>query len=225
MSQTYESGKRTLTIIDEQRSNRSISTEIYYPAVTAGNNTAIAPGLEKFPVVVFGHGFLIGTGSYKWLGDALARKGFIAAFPNTEGSIAPNHAAFGKDLSVVVSKLIALDVDAASPFFGRVLNKGAVGGHSMGGGASFLAAASGNTDIRLLFNFAAAETNPSATNAGLLVNMPSLIFSGSRDCIVPPQTQLGMFNNIPSANCKAYVNITDALHCHFADNNSTCSAG
>ena len=225
VSQTYEVGRRSLTILDEQRNNRSIATDIYYPAATAGNNTAMAAGFEKFPVVVFGHGFLIGTGSYKWLGDALARNGYIAAFPSTEGSITPNHSAFGKDLSVVVSKLISSDAEAASPFFGRVLNKGAVGGHSMGGGASFLAAASGNVNINLLFNFAAAETNPSATNAGAAVNMPSLIFSGSRDCIVPPQTQLGMFNKIPSTNCKAYVNITDALHCHFADNNFTCSAG
>lgn len=225
MSQSYEIGRQSLTIVDEQRSNRSISTEIYYPATTSGNNTAIAPGTEKFPVIVFGHGFLIGTGSYKWLGDALARQGFIAAFPNTEGTITPNHNAFGKDLSVVVSKLIASNVDPASPFFGRVLNKGAVGGHSMGGGASFLAAASGNADIQLLFNFAAAETNPSSITAGLSVNMPSLIISGSRDCIAAPQSQLAMFNNIPATNCKAYVNITDALHCHFADNNFVCAAG
>ncbi|MFS8083097.1 MAG: T9SS type A sorting domain-containing protein [Ginsengibacter sp.] len=224
-AQAYQVGKRTQNILDDQRNNRSISTDIYYPATSAGNNSPIALGSEKFPVIVFGHGFLIGTGSYQWLGDSLASNGYIVAFPNTEGSISPDHGAFGKDLSVVCSKIILFNDDATSPFFGRVLNRGAIGGHSMGGGASFLAAASGNINIKALFNFSAAETNPSAIGAATSVNVPSLIFSGSRDCIVPAATQLQMFNNIPAGICKAYVNITDALHCQFADNNFTCSAG
>ncbi len=224
-SQNYQVGKRTLTIVDQQRNNRSISTDIYYPAASRGNNTALPAGQAKFPVVVFGHGFLIGTGSYEWLGDSLARNGYIVAFPSTEGSITPDHAAFGKDLSIVCSKIIQFNEDGTSPFLGRVFNKGAIGGHSMGGGASFLAAASGNPSIKALFNFSAAETNPSATTAAASVNVATLIFSGSRDCIVPPQTQLGMFNNIPAGICKAYVNITDALHCQFANNNFTCATG
>ena len=225
MAQPYKIGRQTINIVDEQRGNRSIPTEIYYPAATTGSNSAIVPGTEKFPVIVFGHGLMIGTGSYNWLGDALANNGFIAAFPNTEASTSVDIDAFGKDISFVVSKLIAFDVDPASPFFGRVLNKGAVGGHDIGGGASFLAATSGNAGIQLLFNFAATETNPSATTAALSVNIPSLIFSGSRDCINLPQTQLNMFNNIPAPICKAYFNITDALHCHFADENFVCSFG
>ncbi|MEO9004348.1 MAG: alpha/beta hydrolase, partial [Ginsengibacter sp.] len=191
----------------------------------SGDNAPIANGSEKFPVVVFGHGFLIGSGSYKWLADSLARNGFIVAFPNTEGSVSPNHDAFGKDLSIVCSKIIELNDDASSLFFGRLLRKAAVGGHSMGGGASFLAAASDNPDIYALFNFSAAETSPSAIDAAASVNVPSLVLSGSRDCIVPADTQLKMFNNIPATNCKVYVNVTDALHCQFADNNFTCSAG
>ena len=224
-SQNYPVGKRTITIVDQQRNNRAISTDIYYPASSAGNNKPIANGNERFPVVVFGHGFLIGTGSYQWLADSLARNGYIVAFPNTEGSISPDHLAFGKDLSVVCSQIIKFDEDMSSIFFGRVLNKGAVGGHSMGGGSSFIAASLGNSDIKTLFNFAAAETNPSAITAASSVNVPSLIFSGSRDCIVPAQTQQQMFSNISSKNCKAYINITDALHCQFADNNFTCATG
>lgn len=225
IAQPYAVGRRTITFTDEQRNNRSISTELYYPASTNGNNVPVAGGTEKFPVVVFGHGFLIPTSAYTWLGDSLARQGFIVAMPNTEGSFLPSHGNFGSDLSVVATKLVLADNDPASPFYQRVMNKAAVGGHSMGGGASFLAAGSGNTNIRALFNFAAAETNPSATTAALSVNMPSIIFSGSRDCIVPPATQLSMYNNIPSSNCKVYINITDGLHCHFANNNFTCATG
>lgn len=225
VAQPFSVGRRTITFTDEQRSNRQISTELYYPASTNGSNVPVLPGTDKYPVVVFGHGFVIPTSAYVWLGDSLARQGFIVAMPNTEGSFLPSHGNFGRDLSVVASKLILADNDPASPFFQRVLNKAAVGGHSMGGGASFLAAGSGNADIRALFNFAAAETNPSATNAALSVNVPTILFSGSRDCIVPPATQLAMYNNIPPSTCKVYINITDGLHCHFSNNNFTCATG
>lgn len=42
VSQPYQVGKRTLSIIDGQRNNRYISTDIYYPANTTGSNVAIA---------------------------------------------------------------------------------------------------------------------------------------------------------------------------------------
>lgn len=225
IAQPFAVGRRTVTFTDEQRNNRQISTELYYPATSNGNNVPVVGGTDKFPVVVFGHGFVIPTSAYVWLGDSLARQGFIVAMPNTEGSFLPSHGNFGRDLSVVATKLILADSDPASPFFQRVLNKAAVGGHSMGGGASFLAAGSGNPNIRALFNFAAAETNPSATTAANSVNVPSIIFSGSRDCIVPPATQLAMYNNIPVTQCKVYINMTDGLHCHFSNNNFTCATG
>lgn len=53
----YQIGHTTITYIDASRSNRSIATEIYYPALTAGNNTTAAAG--QFPVIVFGHGFVM----------------------------------------------------------------------------------------------------------------------------------------------------------------------
>ena len=93
----------------------------------------------------------------------------------------------------------------------------------MGGGSSVLAASNNNT-INALFNFAAAETTPSAVSAAISVNMPALIFSGSADCIVNPSVQQSIYSNIPYT-CKAYVNITDALHCQFANNNGTCAFG
>lgn len=222
-TQPYPTGRRSLTFTDPARGNRTIPTELFYPAAAAGNNTAIAPGTEKFSLVVFGHGFLIPAGSYSWLGDSLSRQGYIVAFPATEGTISPNHTAFGEDIAFLCRHLPTLHDSSGSFLQSRISNRVAAGGHSMGGGASFLAAA-GNTGIQALFNFAAAETNPSAKAAAITSNMPSLIFSGSRDCIVPDSNQLRMYLNIPYP-CKTYVRITDALHCHFANNNSTCASG
>lgn len=93
----------------------------------------------------------------------------------------------------------------------------------MGGGCSLLAMTY-NNQINAVFNFAAAETNPSAKAAALTTQKPSLLFSGSQDCIVPPTEQQAMYNNIPYP-CKSFVNITGGLHCHFGNNDATCAFG
>lgn len=223
-AQNYQTGKRTSNFTDPARANRQVSTDLYYPADVAGNNVPIAAGTVQFPVVVFGHGFVIGTSSYERLADSLTKYGYIAAFPSTEGGILPSHDNFGKDISFLSTAIIAAGNNASSFLYQRVIPKAAVGGHSMGGGCSFLAAATGNPAIQAIFNFAAAETNPSSTSAASSVNKPALIFSGSNDCIVPASTQLAMYNNV-TAVCKTYINVTNATHCQFADNNFTCSLG
>jgi hypothetical protein len=58
-------------------------------------------------------------------------------------------------------------------------------GHSMGGGASVLAAAA-DPRVRTLANLAAAETNPSAIGASASLAIPLCLISGSQDTIVPP---------------------------------------
>jgi hypothetical protein len=112
LAQPYASGKRTLSFTDASRANRVVGFDLYYPAQTAGDNVPVAPGTAIFPVVVFGHGFLIPSSAYAWLGDSLARNGFIAAFPTTEGSFSPSHASFGTDLRFIASALLAAGNDA-----------------------------------------------------------------------------------------------------------------
>jgi dienelactone hydrolase len=223
-AQSYLTGKRSVIFIDFGRNNRVVTTDLFYPANIAGNNVALASGSEKFPVIVFGHGFLIGTASYNWLADSLVKYGYIVAMPSTESGISPNHGNFGEDLAFLCQRITSLNDSASSFLFQRLIKKAAVGGHSMGGGASFLSAAGLRPSIYALFNFAAAETNPSATQAALQNQKPALVFSGSSDCIVLPSVQEAMYNNIPLA-CKTYINITSGLHCQFANNNSTCSLG
>ena len=222
-AQTYSTGKQTLTFTDNSRSAREIPTEIYYPANTAGNNVPIATGTTKFPVVVFAHGFLISTSSYKWLADSLVKTGYIVAFPTTESGIIPSHLDFGLDLNFLSSRITSLNDSSSSFLYQRVVKKVAIGGHSMGGGATFLAAALQNSVIKAVFNFAAAETTPPATAAAYLDFKPTLMFSGSGDCVAPDSVQNVMYNNIFIA-CKTYVDITGALHCQFANNNFICQA-
>ena len=223
MAQPFQTGRRTITFIDTSRSNRNIATELFYPANTAGNNVPIAAGTQKFPVVVFGHGFVIPYNSYNWLADSLVKNGFIVAMPTTEGTFSPVHEDFGRDIAFLCRQIISLNDSVSSFLSGRVKNRSAVAGHSMGGGASFLST-NYNSSINAIFNFAAAETNPSAKAAALQTQIPALIFAGSSDCIVPDSNQQRMYSNVLYP-CKTFVNITDALHCHFADNNGTCATG
>ncbi|MEO8770063.1 MAG: T9SS type A sorting domain-containing protein [Ferruginibacter sp.] len=223
-AQTYSTGKQTLTFTDNSRSDRQIPVELYYPANTAGNNVAIASGTAKFPVIVFGHGFLISTSSYKWLADSLVKTGYIVAFPTTEETILPSHLDFALDLNFLSSRITSLNDSSSSFLYQRVVKKVAIGGHSMGGGATFLAAALQNSVVKAIFNFAAAETIPSATAAAVLDFKPTLMFSGSSDCVAPDSIQNAMYNNIFIA-CKTYIDITGALHCQYANNNLICQAG
>lgn len=222
-AQVYPVGRRSVNWVDPARGNRTVGVELAYPGISSGQNVALADDSLKFPVVVFGHGFLMPASAYQWLADSLATRGFLVAFPTTEGGISPSHAQFGQDLLFVARRIIQLNDSASSFLLGRVHPRFALAGHSMGGGASFLAAASGSS-ASALFNFAAAETNPSAKAAAAQTQVPSLIFSGSGDCIVRDTNQLRMYNLVPYP-CKTYVNLTQVLHCQFGNNDPTCVIG
>ena len=217
-------GSRNITFTDPSRGGRQIPCEVYYPAVTAGNNTAVAAG--SFPLLSFGHGFAMGVNAYYNLRDAFVPEGYILVLPTTEGGLlpAPSHGEFGLDLAFVIAEMQGEGADPASPFFGHVASTAAVMGHSMGGGASFLAAA-GSPLVTTVVNYAPAETNPSAIAAAGNVQVPVLVLAGSQDCVTPPASnQVPMYNAVPSG-CKAYVELTGGGHCNFANSNFNCSFG
>ena len=234
-AQIFPVGHTTITFNDPSRTGgfgsgggpgRQIQTEIYYPAVSAGNNTAVAIG--EFPVIVFGHGFAMAWDAYQNIWNDFASKGYIIAFPRTEGSLipAPSHNNFGLDLAIVEVKLQALDNNASSLFYQKVVPKSAIMGHSMGGGATFIAAAN-NTSPTLLavVGLAPAETNPSAITAALNVTVDALILSGSSDGVTPPATNhQPIYNNLAST-CKTFLSITNGSHCYFANSNFNCDFG
>lgn len=223
-AQQYAIGNQTITFTDASRSGRQIPTNVFYPADHSGANVAIAAGSDSFPVVVFGHGFVIPSSAYNWLADSLVPKGYIVAFPTTGEELFPSHTDFANDLFFLCNYIPSLNDSTSSFLYHRIIKKSAVAGHSMGGGCSFLAAAQSSNTLKAIFNFAAAETNPSAITAALSVTRPALIFSGSSDCIAPASSQQQMYANV-NDTCKAYVNITGAVHCQFAGNNATCVLG
>ena len=229
----YQIGHTTITFNDPLRTGgfgsgggagRQIQTEIYYPANTSGDNVSLASG--RFPVITFGHGFAMAWSAYATIWQHYAARGYILAFPRTEGGLipGPSHGDFGTDLKQVSDKMLALDANSSSLFNGKILQKAAIIGHSMGGGASFLAAAN-NSNIETVIGLAPAETNPSAIAAASNVSVPALIFSGSADGVTPPaEHHIPIYNGLTSS-CKSFVSISGGAHCYYANTDFNCDFG
>lgn len=223
IAQTNAIGHVQLTYTDPARSNRPIQTEIYYPSAIAGESVPMAAG--TFPVIVFGHGFVMTWSAYQNIWEAFVPQGYVVAFPTTESGFSPVHAEFGEDLSFLVG---AIQQDGAtntsSLFYSHIGATSALMGHSMGGGSAFLGA-DGNTNITTLVTFAAANTNPSSIGAAQNITIPSLVIAGQNDCVAPPaQHQVPMYDSLASP-CKSYVEILGGGHCYFAESNFNCSFG
>lgn len=228
----YNVGHTTITFQDPSRGNRNIQTEIYYPTSgTAGNNVPIAN--DTFPVIVFGHGFVMAWSAYQNIWDALVPKGYIMAFPRTEGNaFNTNHQRFGWDLQYLVGAMQAQGANSSSVLYQGVATSTAIMGHSMGGGAGFLAADSlcqnGSPLLRALVGLAPAESTSngvSSINSARSVTIPSLILSGSQDGVTPPNAHhIPMYDSLAST-CKTFVSITGGAHCYFANSNFNCDFG
>lgn len=244
-AQTYPIGHMSINFTDATRATggytisggvmmpgtgRTVGTEVYYPAVSAGTNLAVASG--TFPIVVIGHGFVMTYDNYDNIYNALAAKGYIVALPRTEGSTSPVHSDFGQDLRFLTSQLLALNTtstpSAVAIFNGKVGTTTAIGGHSMGGGCSFLAAAN-NTTLTCLFNLAAANSNTAAVSSiqsASMVTVPTLVIGGQRDCVADTAANQNlMYTNTASA-IKFKVILKDLTHCDFGNGtSSTCTFG
>lgn len=223
--QPYQVGHITKTFTDAGRSNRSVPVEIYYPADVAGDNKPFAAAYAgKAPVISFGHGFVMNQDAYANIRDAVVANGYIIAFPTTEGSFSPSHSEFGKDLAFVLREVTALGSETTSLLYGKTDTNNCVMGHSMGGGAAFLARSYDPT-IKAMVTFAAAETTPSAISAASSVNAPSLVFAGENDCVTAPSTNQRPMYDALTAACKHYVSIKGGSHCQMAGASTTCSFG
>lgn len=224
-------GHTTITFNDPARTGgfgsgggagRQIQSEIYYPAAVAGNDVAVAAG--SYPVIIFGHGFVMAWDAYENIWSEFVPKGYIMVFPRTEGGFSPSHQEFGLDLALLVGKMQDLNATGGSLFENSVASKSAIMGHSMGGGASFLAAEN-NTSIETVIGLAPAETTPSAITAASNVTIPALIFSGSSDGVTPPVDHHEPIYGGLSSACKYFISITGGAHCYFANSNFNCDFG
>jgi dienelactone hydrolase len=216
-------GNTTTSFTDIARSNRQISCEIFYPASSSGPDAPIADGM--FPYIVFGHGFVMNYTAYETLANALVSSGYVLIFVETEGGFAPSHSAYGLDLAYVADHFFADNsTSSAGIFQNHLLDRCGIMGHSMGGGATWLASTT-SASVDCIAGLAPAETNPSAIAAATNATVPAIVFSGSNDAVTAPaNNHIPIFEGTVSA-CRIFVNILEGSHCGYADSGSLCDFG
>ncbi|MEY3231158.1 MAG: hypothetical protein RL689_1247 [Planctomycetota bacterium] len=212
----YSAGQRSVTVT--RASGSTFTAQVHYPATAAGANQPFHPQAGPAPAVTFGHGFLQPTSRYASTLQHLATHGFIVIASESEGSLFPSHGNFASDISRCLTFLEQQNATAGSFLAGKVDTAAfGISGHSMGGGASLLAAAADGR-IRALAVEAPADTNPSAIAASSSVAAPSLLIVGDADTIVPTASHgQPMYNALRSP--RQLANIRGGSHCGFIDAN------
>ncbi|QYK47902.1 MAG: hypothetical protein KF838_14065 [Phycisphaeraceae bacterium] len=219
----YPAGWRTVTVTRPDLT--TFSARVHYPALAAGLNAPRDTALPPLPAVTFGHGFLTPVSAYQSTLQHLATRGYIVIASESEGSLFPSHSRFASDLSHCLTFLIEQSHAPGSWLEGAVdpLRLGA-SGHSMGGGASILAAAA-DSRIRALAPLAPAETSPSAAAAAANLSIPFTAIVGTRDTITPTAShgQL-MYNAAPGP--RRMISQIGGFHCGYIDSSTFgCDSG
>ena len=209
----YAIGSRSVTVT---RSNGStFSAVVRYPAQSAGASTPFAAAAMPAPAVTFGHGFVTPVAQYESTLSHLASWGFIAIATTSQGGLFPSHSAFAADMRDCLTFLAQQSGTAGSWLEGAVdMTAFGASGHSMGGGASVLAAAA-DPRIVAVANLAAAETNPSAQAAMASVAVPVRVIAGSEDTIVSSATTRQIHDAAPGP--RQFALIAGGSHCGFID--------
>jgi predicted dienelactone hydrolase len=205
--------QRTVTVT--RPNSTTFSAQIRYPATATTASAPFNPTAGPAPAITFGHGFLSAVDLYDSTMDHLASHGYIVIATTSGGELFPNHANYALDMRYCLTWLEQQDALKSSWLFGAVDQSAfGVSGHSMGGGASALAAAA-DARIKALCTLAAAETNPSSSSAMTSVQRPSRFIVGSQDTIVPPSTTAAQYNACDAP--RQTVNIAGGSHCGFID--------
>lgn len=202
---------------------------IYYPARRNGANTPISLAGAPYPVISFAHGFIQPVSRYASTLRHLATWGFLVAAPWAEADLSPNPNQLAFDLSRAFSWLVAQNSTTGSRFAGAVDTEHfGVSGHSMGGGASIVAA-SRDPRVDAVANLAAVPTSimtPPPTAAISQVLVPVQLIGGSEDIIIPPATsQVPLYANANGPRQAPLL--LGGSHCGFLDHDDPifCDTG
>jgi len=225
ISQELSVKKISIVFREKDRHNRKIPVDIYYPLVKGAKDSLSYDGeVSKMPVICFGHGYLISGIWYEHIVDMVVPAGFILMFPAGEAGLLPSHKTLAKDMVFALKEFSKLDKDPSFPLYGLIDTMKCLMGHSMGGGALFLAA-NLTSDVKTAVALSPYNTRPSAIKAASSVDIPALIFSGSNDCITPSSKhQLPIYNSLGS-KMKTYILIKGGTHCQMGVSHPKCSTG
>jgi dienelactone hydrolase len=189
---------RTIRLPGGRRIARPLTTYLWYPPVADGDG--------PWPLVVFGHGFATTPYTYRRLLRAWARAGFLVAAPvfplgNANAPGGPDESDIvnqPRDLSFVITQLLAAGASQASPLHGLVdPTRIAVAGQSDGAVTAFAAAYQRpwhDRRVRAAVILAGAELG---RHIRLVSKAPPLLAAqGTSDRINPPVYSLDLFRAV-----------------------------
>jgi len=217
--------KYSLILRDKDRNNRKVPVDIYFPADTASTASSVLSGTnQSYPLICFGHGYLISGRWYEDIRNIVVPEGFIMIFPSSETGLFPSHKKLAEDMNFVLKEIPVMADDSSFILHGLVDTAKCLMGHSMGGGSVFIASAK-NNDNNAVIALAPFDTRPSAVESSARVKAPTLIFAGSADCITPPEKhQIPIYNSSASPD-KTLILIKGGTHCQMGVSHPKCSTG
>ncbi len=165
--------------------------------------------------VAFVPGFRAAGDNYEWWGPMLASFGYAVFILDTNE---PTDAldARKEALIAAVEYIGAENANSASPLAGKIdVNKIALMGHSMGGGAALRAADELGADVKAVIPLLPYCCEPGQSFSGDLASqdVPTLIIASAEDAIAPPAEHARMlFDSIADSTNKIYLEFASGDH-------------
>lgn len=222
-TQEYHIGYTMLDAVDSSRLNRQVRLHVYYPAEQDGTDLPLsASPAGGFPVISFGHGYMMPVDDYSNLWTQIVPAGYIFVLPGTETDMFPSHSEFGLDIGFAARYIVNKGRDSSSMFYGRTGSNICLMGHSMGGGSAILGAEPGS-DLSAIIVLAPLDTRPSSAVAAESVTVPALVIAGTHDFITPARKHALPIYQALGSSLKTYISISGGNHCNMAEKNSLCN--
>lgn len=215
---TFEVGWQDLYVSNPTGSGSAqIPVRVYYPATARGLNTLLVPMAGGWPVYVFLHGAGSGSRHYEQPSVEVARHGCVIVLPDT-GQYDSN--LLQRDGAALYRSLSDESQRQGSPLRGVIdMNRAAIGGYSMGGGAALRVVAQ-NPGYRAAFAHAPTSGNSSGPAVGPSIQVPVGLVVGLGDTTVGWSSVVnGWYANLRNVSGLrvTYLMNQDASHVNVID--------
>ena len=209
-------GHVSMMLKDPDRGSRKVTFEAYFPISASGTITQMRVSEPPFPVICFAHGYRHPGDKYENLIDFLVPAGYIMLCITTSEGLFPSYSKYADDLSFLAGKVTEMGMDVSSPLYGLTDSSCCLMGHSMGGGAIF-SAARHIPEVNALIALAPYEKDNSVIDAARGLQVPTLIFSGTNDCITPPDKYHLPLYKASASEDKTLIMIKGGTHCSMGN--------
>ena len=218
---TYAVGRRRITFTEpahvgvtgQHLGPRRLLTQLFYPRAAS----------RRFPLLVFGPGFMQCGGPYRDLLRAWASAGYVVAvvnFPKSDcatGSAATESDMVNQphDMSVVITRLLALN-KAHSGFYSKLIDPAEIGATGQSDGGDTVAAIGANAccidhRIAAVAVLSGSTWPPFPGRYFASRPVPMLFTQGSADTINPPGCSVILYQSDP-ARARYYLDLFGADH-------------